>query len=109
VTCQSVDGKLLLGDVKIYRSSRFQRRLDAELLLAAVIEINSHTRCSGRIIESTLSPEIFVHCEGAMPQAIGGFCSRCGVRLSNNHAQVVADQAMTAYMRNGGNDSEPSA
>ena len=82
----SIDGKTLVGGVLRGRTSRWERREDAETRLQQTLELNA-THCQGEIVESPLYPEIFTHC-GTMPQAIGGKCFRCGKLLTAADAKA---------------------
>lgn len=71
------EGQYLLGGVKRSTSCRFQRKRDAEDRLQGVVDVHRPGLVAGEVVESPLVPEIFVHCAGAVPQAIGGRCEKC--------------------------------
>lgn len=76
-------GQFLIGAVRESRTSRFQRRADAEARLEGAIEVNGGiSRCVGEIHASSLWPEILVHCEGRPPTAVGARCSGCGQTIT---------------------------
>lgn len=78
---------LLLGGVAASQTSRYARRTDAEQHLASVIELNrGKAECVGEVLESALPPDIFPHCPGSIPQAVGGRCFRCGKTLTEEDA-----------------------
>lgn len=78
----------LIGGVRSSQSSRFQHRADAQQRLDDTIEINGGN-CEGEVRESARYPEIFSHCAGSIPQAIGGRCFCCGKLLSVEDAKRV--------------------
>jgi len=86
------DGKPMIGGVFQSESSRFQRRQDAELRLAAVREVHEGRQINGEILESGWYPEIFLHCpEPSEPQAIGGKCFGCGKLLTVADAEKAGE------------------
>lgn len=78
----------LIGGVSQSQTSRFQRRADAQKRLDDTIAINGGN-CDGEVIASDLHPEIFSHCGGSLPQAIGGRCFRCGKLLTIEDAKAA--------------------
>lgn len=84
----SIDGKTLIGGVIHGQTSRWERREDADIRLQEILELNG-SHCQGEIVESSLWPEIFIHC-GTLPQAIGGKCFGCGTLLTVADAKIKA-------------------
>jgi hypothetical protein len=84
----STDKQTLIGGVLDSMTSRFQRREDAELRLSQVLELNGE-HCAGELCESTLPPEIFVHC-GEIAQSVGACCPRCKKLLTKADALKAA-------------------
>jgi hypothetical protein len=80
--------KTLLGGVVRHESSRYGRREDAETRMQGIHEFNEDAICE--IVESDLFPEIFPHCEGAVPQAINGRCEFCRKVLTVEDARAFA-------------------
>lgn len=80
----------LIGGVSRSQTSRFQRRADAQKRLDDTIAINGGN-CEGEILGSDLHPEIFSHCAGSIPQAIGGRCFRCGKLLTVEDAKAATE------------------
>lgn len=79
-------GNTLIGGVTESQTSRFAAREDAEERLRQTLEINA-PHCQGEVYPSNLPPEIFAHCEGSIPQAIGGKCFKCGKVLTVQDAK----------------------
>jgi hypothetical protein len=80
----------LIGGVHRSQTSRFQSRTDAEKRLADIIAINGGN-CEGKVVLSDQYPEIFSHCAGSIPQAIGGRCFQCGEVLTVEDAKAAAE------------------
>jgi hypothetical protein len=87
----SIDGKTLLGGVFRSRSSRCQRRKDAQNLLDTAIELNGKHRTAGEVVGSTGYPELFVHC-GDITTCIGAKCPACRKILTIEDAKVAEVQ-----------------
>ena len=65
----------LIGGVSRSQTSRFQSRADAQKRLDDTIALNGGN-CEGEVVGSDQHPEIFSHCTGSIPQAMGGRCFR---------------------------------
>jgi hypothetical protein len=79
----------LLGGVKQGTSCRFQRMEDARDRYQSIIDVHRPGAVAGEILGSPLYPEIFVHCAGAVPQAIGGRCEKCKKVLTKEDAKLA--------------------
>jgi hypothetical protein len=77
--------KCLLGGVQQSQTSRFECEQDAQARLEQIIELNPHAK--GEVLRSNMPPEIFSHCAGSVPQAIGGKCFSCGKVLTIHDAK----------------------
>lgn len=80
----------LIGGVSQSQTSRFQSRADAQVRLDDTIAINGGN-CEGEVIASDQHPEIFSHCAGSIPQAIGGKCFKCGTLLTIENAKAATE------------------
>lgn len=80
----------LIGGISRSQTSRFQSRSDAQKRLEDIIAINGGN-CEGEIVGSNLHPEIFSHCVGSIPQAVGGRCFQCGKLLTVEDAMAAAE------------------
>ena len=80
----------LIGGVRQSQTSRFQSRSDAQRRLDDTIALNGGN-CEGEVVASDLHPEIFSHCPGSVPQAIGGKCFQCGKVLTVEDAKATAE------------------
>lgn len=98
-------GHLLLGGVSQHRSSRWGSAEEAASALEQHLEVNrgAGRPCDGEVRRSHLPPEIFAHCPGGLPQAIGGKCFECGVtltqRLAREHGERESKHAREAELR----------
>jgi len=80
----------LIGGVCRSQTSRFQSRADAQARLDGTIAVNGGN-CEGEIVGSNQHPEIFSHCAGSIPQAIGGRCFTCGKLLTVEDAKAATE------------------
>ena len=89
---EAAGGGTMLGGVRKSKSSRFGNREDALRRLQSAIEINATAgrAVRGRVISSSLAPEIFAHCPGSWAQAIGGHCFGCRKKLTAADARDYA-------------------
>lgn len=81
--------KCLIGGVQQSQTSRFEREKDAQARLDQIIELTPHA--TGEVVKSNLPPEIFSHCPGSVPQAIGGKCFGCGKVITIQDVQENSD------------------
>lgn len=84
---------LLVGGVKESESCRYQRLKDAKQRLASIQEANGKDNVEYIFTTCQKSPEIFVHCEGSEPTAIGCLCPKCKKLLTVKDARKARPEA----------------
>jgi hypothetical protein len=90
VRYRSTDGRTLLGGVMQSETSRFQFRKQVEDRIEGIKDVHPGREVHFDILESSLPPEIFYHCDDAPATCVGARCSGCGKLLTGKDALSAA-------------------